>query len=173
MAFGPIHGRSAWLLQQGPMPAPSDIDVVLGLGGSAVGAFLSTLLIGAIVVALAPGYVERLMDDVTDDPVGTFVYGVLVLGTLVLVTIVLVVTIVGILVAFPLLLLAALVWAVGAAIAFLAIADRLVDRDGDWLVALVVAAAINGGLALTGIGGLVSFCVGAAGFGAVLRERFG
>lgn len=41
-----------------------------------------------------------------------------------------------------------------------------------WFAALVVAA-INGGLALTGIGGIVSFCVGAAGSGAVIRDWLG
>jgi hypothetical protein len=34
----------------------------------------------------------------------------------------------------------------------------------------LIAAAINGGLTLTGIGALVSFCVGAAGFGVVVRD---
>ncbi|WP_256493302.1 hypothetical protein [Natronococcus zhouii] len=38
---------------------------------------------------------------------------------------------------------------------------------------LLVATVINGGLALTGIGGIISFLVGAVGFGAVLRDYFG
>ena len=46
----------------------------------------------------------------------------------------------------------------------------LVGREDGWLKPLVVAALINGGLTLTGIGGLVSFAVGAAGFGALLRD---
>jgi hypothetical protein len=59
---------------------------------------------------------------------------------------------------------------VGAVIASLAIADQFVDVDDDWVVALVVAAALNGVLTVTGIGGLVSFCIGAAGFGTLLRD---
>ena len=31
----------------------------------------------------------------------------------------------------------------------------------------------SGGLTLTGIGGLISFAIGAAGFGAVLEDYFG
>ena len=38
---------------------------------------------------------------------------------------------------------------------------------------LLVDAAINGALPLTGIGGLVAFGIGAAGFGAVFRDRMG
>ena len=37
------------------------------------------------------------------------------------------------------------------------------------MVALVVAAALNGVLTVTGIGALLSFCIGAAGFGTLLR----
>jgi hypothetical protein len=47
----------------------------------------------------------------------------------------------------------------------------LVGRDRGWLAALLVGAGINGLLTLTGIGSIVSFGVGAVGFGAVLRDR--
>jgi len=84
---------------------------------------------------------------------------------------VLVFTIIGILVAVPLGILTSLVWAVASAIAFLAIADRLVCREDGWLEPLLVGAAINGLLTLRGIGGILSFGVGAVGFGAVLENR--
>lgn len=155
------------LLQQQP-----DVDLrgPPGLAGGAVGAFLTTLIVGAVLTAVAPGYTERKLVEVVDDPVGSFVRGFIGLVLLVLVVVVLAITIVGILVAFPLALVAYLAWAIGATIAFLAIGDRLVGREDGWAKPLVVAAAINGGLALTGIGGLVSFVVGAAGFGAVLHD---
>jgi hypothetical protein len=161
------------LLQPGPGPGfervPA-VDPTVGLGGGAFSAFLTTLLVGGILVALAPGYTERLMDRVRDDAVGSFIYGLLALVALLLVTILLVITIVGILLAIPLAFIAGLAWAAGASVAFLAIADRLVGREDGWLKPLLVAALINGGLTLTGIGGLVSFAVGAAGFGALLRD---
>lgn len=157
------------ILQAGPFREPGGIDVAVGLGSSAAGAFLTTLIVGAILIAIVPGYVERTMDTVLADPIGSFVYGLLVLVVVILLAIALVITVIGILLALPGVFVVSLIWAVGAAIGFLAIADRLVGHDDGWLLALVVAAAMNGGLALTGVGGIVSFCVGAAGFGAVMR----
>jgi hypothetical protein len=107
---------------------------------------------------------------VLEEPLGAFVYGVVALLALVVVTIILAITIVGLLVAIPLALVAYVVWAVGAAIAYLAIGDRLVGHDDGWLKPLLVGAAINGVLTLTGIGGLIAFGIGAIGFGAVLRN---
>ena len=150
-----------------------DIGTTDGLAGGAVGAFVTTLVVGAIMIALAPAYTERMMADVLEDPVGAFVYGIASLLALALLTVLLVVTIVGIVVAIPLVVVAYLVWAVGAAVGYLAIADRLVGRTDGWLKPLLVAAGINGALALTGIGGLVSICIGAAGFGVVLRDALG
>jgi len=66
--------------------------------------------------------------------------------------------------------LAGVTWAVGAAVAFLTIAERLVGHADGWTTPLVAAAALNGALALTGIGGLVAFGLGATGFGAILRD---
>jgi len=149
-----------------------DLNPVANVVQGAVGAFLTTLVVGAILTAVAPEFLEDRMAAVVDDPVGSFVYGFLVLVFLALAVFVLVITILGILVAIPLVLLAYVVWAVGATVAFLAIAERLVDREGDdWTRPLLVAAALNGGLVLTGVGGILAFCIGAAGFGAVLEDR--
>ncbi|QSG13096.1 putative membrane protein related to bactofilin [Halapricum desulfuricans] len=158
------------VLQSLDTPDPGGIDVAFSLGGGAASAFLSTLLVGAILVALAPDYTERQIDEIRENVVGAFIYGVISLIALLLLSLVLFITIVGVPVAVALLVLAVVLWAVGAAIAFLAIADSLVGHDDGWAVPLVLAAGINGGLALTGIGGLVSFFVGAVGFGTVLRD---
>lgn len=150
------------------------VDVAFGEGvvGGAVGAFLTTLVVGAILVAVASEYTERLMGVVLDEPVGSFGYGILSLLVLFVLIILLVITVIGIVIALPLLLVAYVVWAVGAAIAYLAIADRLVGHDDGWLKPLVVAAGINGLLVVTGIGSILAICIGAAGFGAVLKDRF-
>ncbi|WP_267642195.1 hypothetical protein [Haloarchaeobius amylolyticus] len=149
-----------------------DVNVNPGAGlvGGAVSAFLTTLIVGAILVALAPGYTEKMMAYVRDEPIGSAIYGVLSLVLVLVLMVILVITIVGILLAIPLGIVLFVAWAVGAAIAYLAIAERLVGREDGWTKPLLVGAAINGGLALTGIGGIVSFCIGAAGFGAVLRN---
>ncbi|QLD87901.1 hypothetical protein HWV07_02145 [Natronomonas salina] len=154
----------------GPVPGENPVTQVLG---SAVSAFLTTLVVGAILIAVAESYTEARMADVLEDPVESFLYGLVCLVFLILAIIVLAFTGIGLVVAIPLLLVLFLVLVIGASIAFLAIGDRLVGHDDGWLKPLVVGAAINGALALTGIGGLVSFAVGAAGFGAVLKQYLG
>jgi hypothetical protein len=146
------------------------VEPLIGLVGGAVGAALTTLVIGAILVAIAPNYTERKMASLAGDPLPAILYGVVCLVFAILVTVVLVFTVIGILLAIPFALVASLLWAVGATIGYLTIADRLVDDADGWVTPLAIAAALNGVLALTGIGGLVSFLVGAAGFGVILRD---
>ncbi|MFB6180194.1 MAG: hypothetical protein ABEI77_10775 [Halorientalis sp.] len=157
----------------GPAPGMPGVDPAVGLAGSAVGTFLTTLVVGAIMIAIVPEYTESKMETVRNEPVGSFVYGVVSLLFVVLVAFVFAITIIGILVAIPFVFLAILVWAVGSAVAFLSIAERLVGHEDGWLLALGLAAGMAGVLTLTGVGGIVSFCVGAAGFGAVLRDYLG
>jgi hypothetical protein len=160
---------SSVALQVGRPFDPVGVDPAVGLGSGAFGTFLSTLIVGALLLVLAPGWTRSRMRAVSRNPFGSFVYGVVALLVAAFVVVLLSVTIVGIVIAVPLALLVYLVWVVGAVIAYLAIADRFVDVDDDWVVALVVAAALNGVLTFTGIGALLSFCIGAAGFGTLLR----
>jgi hypothetical protein len=154
--------------------AGNNIDLSLELlGGGALAAFLTTLVLAGILVALAPAYTRLRMRDVLDEPINSFIYGFVSIVAIGLLALLLVVTLVGVLVALPLLIVAVLVWEFGSAIAFLAIADRLIGDDDEWLTAVVLAAVFHGALSLTGVGWLVSFCLGAAGFGAVLQEQFG
>lgn len=146
------------------------VDPVVGVGGGAIGAFVTTLVLGAILVAVAPGLLDRTMTQTRENPVGSFVYGLVCLVFAILVTVVLAITVVGILIAIPFAILTYLIWAVGATVAFLTIAAELVDPEDGWAKPLLVAAGLNGLLTLTAIGGIVSFLVGAAGFGAVLRD---
>jgi hypothetical protein len=149
-----------------------DIDISLGEGlfGGAFGAVLTTLTVGAVLLALFPEYTERSVETVLDDPLAEFLYGITVILGLVVFSVLLVISVVGILVVIPLLLAAILAWAVGATIVYLAIADRLVDHDRGWVRPLVVGALINGGLALTGVGSIIALCLGAIGFGAVIKR---
>lgn len=140
--------------------------------GSAVGAFLTTLIVGGLLVTFAEDYTVRMMASLLEEAVDSFLWGIVALLALLVVAVLLVITIVGILVAIPLLIVAYVVWAVGVSVAFLAIGDRIVGREDGWLKPLLVGAAINGGLTLTGIGAILTFVVGAAGFGAVMRDRF-
>ncbi len=159
------------LAQMGPEVAPSTgTSGITSLLGSAIGAFLTTLIVGAILIAVAPEYTRGRMDDVMKEPVGSFLYGLVSLVLLLIVVVILIVTVIGIFIAIPLAFAAYILWAVGAAIAFLAIGDRLVGHADGWAKPLLVGAAINGALTLTGIGGIITFAIGAAGFGTVLRK---
>lgn len=142
----------------------------IGLAGSAIWTFVTTAVLGGILVALSPEYAKGRMVDVTSEPLESVLYGILALLGVVALAVVLFVTLIGIPIALLLLLGAYLLWIFGAVIAYLAIADRLVGTEDGWLKPLLVAGAINGVLVLTGIGGLVSFVIGAAGFGAVIRN---
>lgn len=161
---------AALVLQMGPPFDPGGVDPAVGLGGGATGAFASTLVVGAVLLVLAPGWTRERMRDVTADPVGSFAYGVVALVAAVVVVVLLFVTVLGIPLALLLLFAVYVAWVVGAVVAYLAIADRFVSVDDDRAVALVVAALLNAVLTLTGVGALVSFCIGAAGFGTLRRE---
>lgn len=167
--MNPLGVVRAVVLQMGQPFDPVGVDPAVGLGSGAFGTFLSTLIVGALVLVLAPDWTRSRMRAVSRNPLGSFAYGVVALLVAAFVVVLLFVTIVGIVIAIPLALLLYLVWVVGAVIAYLAIADRFVDVDDDWVVALVVAAALNGVLTFTGVGALLSFCIGAAGFGTLLR----
>ncbi len=158
------------LLQTGPSV---DVSVGESLVGGAISTFLTTLLVGILLVAVAPGFTDRVIAAVGDEPVDNFLWGLFWLLAIGLLTVLLLITIIGILVAIPLVIVAYLLWAVGATVAFLAVALRVVDRDDGWLLPLLLAAGLNGGLTLTGVGGLVSLVVGMVGFGAVIRDVLG
>jgi hypothetical protein len=149
------------------------VDLLPSLGGSAVVTFLTTLVVGGILIGLVPDYVERTTASVARNPIYSLLYGVAALLFLTVATAILFVTVIGVTVAAPLLVVTTILWSVGATIAYLAIADRLTGRGDGWAKPLLTAAIINGGLTLTGVGGLISLVVGAAGFGAVLRGYLG
>lgn len=166
ITFDPAVSVATALVAQGEPGVDVDVAIGEGVAVGAVGAFLTTLVVGAILLAVAAEYTERMTAAVLDEPLGSFITGI---G---LVTVLLAVTIFGLVLAIPLALVAYTVWAIEAAIAYLAIGDRLVGREDGWLKPLLVGAGINGLLALAGVGGIVSIAIGAAGFGAVLGSWF-
>ena len=164
--FEPATAFVATAVQTAPDPVAPGAASVLG---SAAAAFLTTAAVGAILVAVVPDYTAERMREVLESPVESFLYGLVCLLCLLVAIVVLFVTILGIPLAILLAIAAYLSWAAGAAVAFLAIGDRLVGRRDGWAKPLLVGAAVNGALTLSGIGALLAVAVGAAGFGAVLR----
>lgn len=159
---------------QGP---PNGIDAPIrtgtGLVASAVWTFLVTVILGGILVAIAPEYTRARMADVGANPVGNFLFGLVALVLVIVVAVIFAITIIGIPIAMLLGLVAYLLWIFGAIIAYLAIADRLIGPRNQFLGLLLLAGAINGILVLTGIGSIISFIVGATGFGTVVRKLVG
>ncbi|QSG07777.1 hypothetical protein [Halapricum desulfuricans] len=148
-------------------------DLVTTLVGGAVITFLATLLSGAFLTTFEPRYTDRMIDAVRARPLGSLLYGLLSMLTARLLVLLLTITVIAAPVALIVLVVAVVAAVLGATIVFLGIAGRLVDIDDHWLTALVLAAALNGGLVLTGVGGLVSLGAAAAGFGAMLNDYIG
>jgi hypothetical protein len=146
-----------------------EVPAELGVMSSVAGAVLTTLAVGAIAVALYSERTETLIDSLLAAPVESLLWGVALLVVLFVVHFALAVAVVDVFVAVPLALVAYGCWAVGATVAYLAVADRLVGHEDGWLRPLLLAGGLSGGLTATGVGGFLGLALGVVGFGAVLR----
>lgn len=134
----------------------------------AIVGFVSTLFLGAILLALAPEFVDRGVDHIHDEGGACFGWGVLVLVAFVGVSVLLALTVIGIVLVIPLVLGFAAVAFVGNALGYLALFDGVVDSRK---AALVAGAFVAGASNLVPIlGGLVGFVVGSLGVGAIVRD---
>lgn len=130
--------------------------------------FVSTLILGALLLALAPEFVDRCVDRIHDEAGACFGWGVLVLLAFVVVSVLLAITVIGVVLVIPLALGFAVVGVVGNAIGYLALFDGVVESRKAALVAgAVVAGATN---LIPILGGLVGFVVGSLGVGAIVRD---
>lgn len=111
--------------------------------GSAVGAALGTLVVGAILPALFEGRTDRATAAVAEAPVGRLGSGLVLLVGVVGLVVLLAVSILGLVLVIPLVVVAY----------------------------LARAAVIAGGPTLTAVGGLRSVVAGAVGVGALWRTR--
>jgi len=130
--------------------------------------FVTTLLVGAILLSLAPEFVDRGVDRIHDEGVACFGWGVAVLVAFVGVSVLLALTVVGVVLVIPLALGFAVVAFVGNVLGYLALFDGVLESRKS---ALVAGAAVAGATNLVPIlGGLVGFVVGSLGVGAVVRD---
>lgn len=133
-----------------------------------VAAGIITLVIGGGWILLAEEYTIETTDRIHNDPVETFLYGLAITIALIVIIVGLAITIIGLLLAIPLVIVAAIGGLILAELGYLAV-GRLVDDE--WAIALVVAivvAAFAGGVPI--LGGLVGFVVSCMAFGAVYLE---
>ena len=157
-------------VQVSPPTDPTPV-AEFGIASRAAGTFFGTLIVGALLLALAPDYTEAIIETAEEDLGPSFLWGIGIFVALIGVTLILVFTIVGILVALPLALVALLLYLVGSAIVFVAVGERLLDatdvdasRWGDLVVGALVAAVLA---AIPFLGGLANFVVNAVGIGAI------
>ena len=159
------------LVLQGPTVEPAPV-VEFGIASRAGGTFLGTLIVGALLLVLAPDYTEGVIETVEEDLGPSFLWGIGIFVALIVVTLLLVFTVVGIVVALPLALLAFVLYLVGSAIVFVAVGERILDaadvetsRWGDLAVGALVAAVLA---AIPFVGGLANFVVNSVGVGAIV-----
>lgn len=130
--------------------------------------FLSTLIVGAIMLAFIPDYFDRLVGDIRSSPVSNFGWGFAALIGLVVLIFVLFITVIGILLLIPLLPVVLVVGLVGNALAYTAIYDGVLDNR--W-AALAVGAVTVGVLnVIPVVGTLIAFVVGSIGLGAIIQD---
>jgi hypothetical protein len=141
---------------------------------SAAGALLGTLIIGALLLAIAPGFTERIINTIEDEPVSSFLWGLGIFVAFIVVIIVLFITLIGIVVAIPLILLMVFVSLFGGALVFIVIGERLLvaanvetSRWGHLAVGAVVAALLA---VIPVIGGVTNFIVNTVGVGAIVYD---
>lgn len=169
------------VLQQGPFtqsPDPGTFARFFGSTISAVGTFVGTLIVGALLIAIAPDYTEKIIDTIEDEPVTSFLWGLGIFIALIVVVVILVITLLGIIVAVPLIFLMILVSLVGGAIVFIYVGERLLDaanvetsRWGHLVAGAFVATVLA---AIPFIGGVTNFIVNSVGVGAIVyRWRSG
>ena len=133
-----------------------------------IGAGIATLVIGGLLILLAPQLTGRVTDRAIDEPVVAFLWGFGVTVLVIVVAVGLAITVVGVVIAIPLLLVFGLFALVTAEFGFLA-TGRLASDD--WTVVLFVAvlvAVVTGFVPI--LGGLLSFVIGSIGIGAAIVE---
>lgn len=132
------------------------------------GGFIFSLIVGSIMLATAPGYVDRIIERVQTDTGASFLWGIGVLALFIGLFVLLVITVVGIIVAIPLLIVFVVVAIIGNVLGYLALLSGLVESR--W-VALVLASALAAILgAIPVLGNLIGFVVGSLGVGAIARD---
>lgn len=161
----------AFVLQGQPPFQPDAFGRLLGFWARAGGTFFGTLIVGGLLLALAPAFTERVIETVEENAGVSFLWGLGIFVAILVTVVVLVITLIGIIVAIPLMIVAAILYLIGSAIVFVAIGERLLEaadvetsRWGHLLVGAFIATVVA---AMPIIGGLANFAINAVGVGAM------
>ncbi|KAB1188765.1 MULTISPECIES: hypothetical protein [Haloferax] len=163
------------VLQQAPITPgadPSAFTRFFGSTISAAGTFVGTLIIGALLIALAPDFTEKVIDTIEDEPIPSFLWGLGIFVAFIVAIILLVITLIGIIVAVPLVILMIFVSLFGGALVFIYVGERLLEaanvetsRWGHLVAGAFVATVLA---AIPVIGGVTNFVVNTVGVGAIV-----
>lgn len=135
---------------------------------------LLTLVVGAIVLSVAPSYADAIIERIRTEPGESFVYGIGATVLFFVVAIALAITVVGILVLIPLALVVGFLDLVGHALAVTAIGSAVAGGHDDREVGLLVGAIfLSAVLVIPVVGRLVSLVIGTVGFGAMVADYWG
>lgn len=130
--------------------------------------FISQLVVGAILLALLPGYVNRVSSTVRDEPGITFLKGLAALIAVPVLAVIAAFTIIGIPVALlTLFLYAATLW-VATILGSYSIAEAVVGEDSKWISLLLGLVFYQALSFVPVVGGITQLLIAVAGFGAML-----
>ena len=127
-----------------------------------------TLVIGGLLLIVSPDGTQRRTDRALEYPVAAALWGIAsligVIGTAVLLAI----TVIGLVIAYPLLIMYFIFAIVACEYGYLAVGRLVVD---DWVPALVVAMVVSAiVVAIPVLGTLVAFVISSIGIGTVVME---
>lgn len=148
--------------QQAPFgPSP---ETGLSLTAQAITSAVFTVIVGGLMLALAPDYTERTTDRIIENPGETFLFGLGIFVAAVIGIFLLAITVIGLLLAVPMVIAMAVIGVLG----YIAFGRALVDDRGAALLIAAVVSAFTAGVPI--LGGLVGFVLGCMAFGAWYLE---
>ena len=163
------------VLQQTPIAPPTDPGAFTRFFGStisAAGTFLGTLILGALLLVLAPDFTENVIDTIEEKPGPSFLWGLGVFVAFIFVIIALFITLIGIFLAVPLVIVMIFVSLFGGAIVFIFVGERLLEaanvETSRWGHLGVGAFAATVLAAIPVVGGITNFVVNTVGVGALV-----
>lgn len=168
--FGPLVTAFALLVipavaaaQGGPGFDQPNVTPSVRFGGG----FFFSLVVGGLLLAGAPRFVDTTIDRIHDDTGGSFLWGVGVFIGFIGMFVLLMISVVGVIIAIPLFIVFFVVAIVGNVLGYLALTIGYVDSRWVALVLAAVLAAVLGAIPV--LGNLIGFVVGSLGVGAIVK----
>ena len=143
---------------------------VFGPAVSFVAGLAVNLVLGALVVGVAPDYSRAIVGRIRSEPVESFFFGIAVLIATVVAAIVLAITIIGLVVLVPGAFVLAIVGVVANVLATVtvgAVATGWTEDSSLWTSVAVGAAVVALLTAIPLVNGLANFVLGSLGMGAI------